>query len=150
MAKKLETKKPSLEEGLTILRRRNASKLAPPLDGLAYRFSIWLPILAYGKAVFTAAHRIALTRFFHDCFGGFTQSSLEGFPPWSGSWVPAGSSEPIVDQHLLLVVYTLQDASALTCMRQLKWILQQEHVAAQQVVLIEQVPVRLIEAEELS
>ncbi len=75
---------------------------------------------------------------------------MEGFPPWSGSWLPAGADEPIVDHHILLVVYALQDAEALTCFRQLKWILQQEHVAAQEVVLIEQVPVHLIEAAELS
>jgi hypothetical protein len=37
----------------------------------------------------------------------------------------------------------------LTCFRQLKWVLQQEQVAAQEVVLIEQVPVHLIEAAEL-
>jgi hypothetical protein len=50
----------------------------------------------------------------------------------------------------LLVIYALQDDEALTCLRQLKWILQQEQVAAQEVVLVEQVPVHLIEAEELS
>ena len=50
----------------------------------------------------------------------------------------------------MLVVYALQDVESLTCMRQLKWILQQEHVADQEVVLIEQIPVHLIEAAELS
>jgi hypothetical protein len=35
-------------------------------------------------------------------------------------------------------------------MRQLKWVLQQHQVAAQEVVLVEQVPVNLIEAMELS
>jgi hypothetical protein len=34
-------------------------------------------------------------------------------------------------------------------LRQLKWILQQEHVAAQEVVLIEKVSVHLIESLEL-
>jgi hypothetical protein len=120
------------------------------LEGLAYRFTIWLPILAKGKPVFSEAQRILLNSFFHDCFGGFSQSSLEGYPPWSGSWLPAGAEEPIVDHHILFVVYALQDAEALTCLRQLKWVLQQEQVAAQEVVLIEQVPVRLIEAAELS
>jgi hypothetical protein len=76
-------------------------------------------------------------------------SSVEGFPPWTGSWLPTGAGEPIVDHHILLVAYTLQDGEALTCMRQLKWILQQEQVAAQEVVLIEQVPVHVIEAAEL-
>jgi len=85
-----------------------------------------------------------------DCFGGFSQSRVEGFPPWSGSWLPEGADEPIVDHHIQLIVYALQDAQALTCFRQLKWVLQQEDVAAQQVVLIEQVPVHLIEAAQLS
>ena len=75
---------------------------------------------------------------------------MEGFPPWRGSWLPAEAEEPIVDHHILLVIYALQDAKTLTCFRQLKWVLQQEHVAAQEVVLIEQVPVHLIEAAELS
>jgi len=117
---------------------------------LAYRFTILLPIQAKGKTVFTQEQRFHLHDLFHDCFGGFSQSSAEGFPPWSGSWLPPGAAEPIVDEHILLIVYSLQDREASTCLRQLKWILQQEQVAAQEVVLIEQVPVHLIEAEELS
>jgi hypothetical protein len=120
------------------------------LEGLAYRFSIWLPVQARGKPVFSAQHRIALEDLFHDCFGGYTHSTLQGFPPWSGSWLPREAEEPVVDHHILLIVYTLQDVEAVTCMRQLKWLLQQEHVAAQQVVLIEQVPVQFVEAAELA
>jgi hypothetical protein len=56
----------------------------------------------------------------------------------------------MVDHHILFVIYTLQDAEALICLRQLKWILQQEQVAAQEVVLVEQVPVHLIEAAEIA
>jgi hypothetical protein len=144
--KKGLTKKPSHDEVIALLRRRYGGRLAPPLEGLAYRFTIWLPIQVQGRPVFSQDQRILLTGFFHDCFGGFSQTSVEGFPPWSGSWLPEGANEPIVDHHILLVVYALKDAQALTCMRQLKWILQQEHVAAQEVVLIEQVPVHLIEA----
>ena len=115
----------------------------------AYRFTIWLPILARGKPVFSQEQRGILEKLLLDCFGGVSRSSVEGFPPWSGSWLPAGAEEPIVDHHIQLVVYSLQDAEALTCLRQLKWVLQQEHVAAQEVALIEQVPVHLIEAAEL-
>ena len=143
-------KKPSLEQAIALLRHRYGGRLAPPLEGLAYRFTVWLPILAHGKPVFSQDQRILLHGLFHDCFGGYSQSSVEGFPPWSGSWLPAGTDQPIVDHHILLVVYALQDAEALTCFRQLKWILQQKQVAAQQVILIEQVPVHLIEAAELS
>jgi hypothetical protein len=116
---------------------------------LAYRFTIWLPILTKGKPVFSQEQRRVLDNFFRDCFDGFSQSNVEGFPPWSGSWLPAGVDEPIVDHHILLVVYALQDVEALTCMRQLEWILQQEQVAAQEVVLIELMPVHLIETVEL-
>ena len=150
MAKRPAPKKPSLDEAIASLRRRYRGRLAPALEGLAYRFTIWLPILAQGRPVFTEEQQSCLFEFFHDCFGGFSQSNVEGFPPWSGSWLPAGADEPIVDHHILLVVYTLQDAEALTCMRQLKWVLQQDQVAAQEVVLIEQVPVNLIAAAELS
>jgi hypothetical protein len=120
------------------------------LEGLAHRFTIWLPILSQGKPVFSEEQQSQLNGLFHDCIGGFSQSAVQGFPPCSGSWLPTGAEQPIVDHHILLVVYTLQDAEALTCVRQLKWVLQQVHVAAQEVVLIEQVPVRLVEAAELS
>jgi hypothetical protein len=149
VAKKQAPKKPSLEDAVASLRRRYRGRLTPPLEGLAYRFTIWLPILAQGKPVFSEDQRLLLSDLFRDCFGGFSQSNVEGFPPWSGSWLPEGADEPVVDHHILLVVYALQDAEALTFMRQLKWILQQEHVAAQEVVLIEQVPVHLIEAVEV-
>ncbi len=133
-----------------MLRRRYGGRLTPPLEGFAYRFTIWLPILTQGKAVFREEQQSRLNDLFHDCFGGFSQSRVEGFPPWSGSWLPTGAEEPIVDHHIVLIVYALQDVESLTCMRQLKWILQQQQVAAQEVVLIEQVPVHLIEAAELS
>jgi hypothetical protein len=149
VAKRQTSRKTSLEEAVALLSDRYRGKLIPPLEGLAYRFTIWLPVLAQGKPVFSEAQQILLNRFFHNCYGGFSQSNLEGSPPWSGSWLPAGADEPIVDQHIHLIIYTLQDAAALTCLRQLKWVLQQDHVAGQQVVLIEKVPVHLIEAAEL-
>jgi hypothetical protein len=106
--------------------------------------------LARQAGFFSEEQRIVLNGLFHDCFGGFSQSSVEGLPPWSGSWLPAGADEPIVDQHILLVVYALQDVEALACFRQLRWILQQKQVADQEVVLVELMPVHLVEAAELS
>ena len=150
MAKKHPSRNPGLEEAIALLRQRFGGRLAPPLEGLAYRFTIWLPVLAQGRPVFTGKHHLLLHAFFRDCFGGFSQTEMEASPPWSGSWLPAGAAEPIVDHHILLVLYTLQDANALTCLRQLKWILQEDQEAAQQVVLIEKVPVHLIEAEEVT
>jgi hypothetical protein len=63
-----------------------------------------------------------------------------------------GSRLELTSQSLtiVLIIYALQDVEATTCMRQLKWILQQNQVAAQEIVLIEQVPVHLIEVMELS
>lgn len=148
MSRKLP-KRTSLEDAIALLKHRYGGRLAPPLEGLAYRFTIWLPVQAKGRPVFSHEHRLFLYGLFRECFGDFSETNVEGFPPWSGSWLPEGAAEPIVDHHILLIVYTLQDAEASACMRHLKWVLQQEHVAAQQVVLIEQVPVHLIEASEL-
>jgi hypothetical protein len=150
VARKHTAKKISLEEALARLRVRYGGRLAPLLEGFAYRFTIWLPIQAQGKPVFTQDQRLFLADLFHECFGGFSQSRAEGYPPWSGSWLPEGAEEPIVDHHTMLIVYALQDAEAISCLQQLKWVLQQEHVAAQEVVLIEQIPVHLIEAAELA
>jgi hypothetical protein len=136
--------------GIAFLRTRYGGRLMPPLEGLAYRFTIWLPIQARGQVVFSEGHRFVLGGLLNHCFGGYSHSRLEGFPPWSGSWLPEGTAEPIVDHHIILIVYTLQDTEAVTCMRQLKWLLQQKHVAAQEVVLIEQVPVQFVEPEEMS
>jgi hypothetical protein len=38
--KKATPRKPSLEEAVALLRLRYGSRLAPPLEGLAYRFTI--------------------------------------------------------------------------------------------------------------
>jgi hypothetical protein len=117
---------------------------------MAFRFTIWLPVLAQGKPVFAPSQRHLLHDLLDGCFGGFSQSNLQGFPPWSGSWRPIGAPESIVDHHIHLIVYGLQDAESVAFMRQLKWVLQLQHIAAQQVVLVEQVPVQFVEAQELS
>src|SRR5260370_16154615 len=46
VAKKQRPKKTSLEEAVALLRHRYRGRLAPPLEGLAYRFTVWLPIQA--------------------------------------------------------------------------------------------------------
>ncbi len=143
-------KNPSLDEGIAWLKDRYGGQLKPPLDGLAYRFTIWLPVQSHGMPVFAGDQQHALLRLFHVCCGGCSHSRLEGFPPWSGSWLPDDAETPIVDHHIQIIVYALQDVEAVTCMRQLKWLLQLEHVAAQEVVLIEQVPVQFVEAAELT
>ena len=150
MARKQPPRKLTLEQGAAALRARFGGRLKPPLEGLAYRFTIWLPVQAKGQPVFSEVQRLVVRGVLDDCFGGFSQTNLEGYPPWFGSWLPEGAGEPVVDFHVQMVVYALQDAEAVVCMRQLKWLLQQEHVAAQQVVLIEQVPVQFVESAQLS
>jgi hypothetical protein len=149
VAKKQAARKLSLEEAVAVLQQCYGGRLAPPLEGMAYRFTIWLPVLAKGAPVFSEHQRHLLHDLLDQCFGGFSQSNLQGFPPWTGSWRPIGAAESVVDQHIHLVVYALQDTESVGFMRRLKWALQQEHVAAQQIVLIEQVPVQFVEAAEL-
>jgi hypothetical protein len=150
MAKKLPPRKLSLEDGIALLKRQFGGRLLPPLDGLAYRFTIWLPVQARGNPVFTNEQQARLFELFHRCCGGCSHSRIQGFPPWAGSWLPVGVDEPIVDFHIQIIVYALQDTQAVACVRHLKWLLQQEHIAAQEVVLIEQVPVQFVEAAELA
>jgi hypothetical protein len=120
-------------------------RLAPPLSGFVYRFTIFLPLLSEGKEVFSRAHQELLAELFHTCCAGFTQSSAEGNPPWYGSWAPPGAMQPIVDRHTLLVVYTPQIEEAKDFFRQLRWILEQKQVANQDVVLIEHTTAYLVE-----
>src|SRR5258707_4981378 len=84
VAKKQLQGKASLEEGLASLQGQYDGRLMPPLDGLAYRFTIWLPIQSRGMPVFTKQHCAYLVDFLLACCGGCSQSNLEGFPPWSG------------------------------------------------------------------
>ena len=150
VAKKQPPRKPSLDAGAALLRQRFGGRLAPPLNGFAYRFTIWLPVQAKGRPVFLPEHRSIVCDLLNQCFGGYSQSHVEVAPPWSGSWLPEEADEPIVDFHIQMVVYTLQDADSVACLRHLKWLLEQDHVAAQQVVLIEQVPVQFVAAAMLA
>src|SRR5258708_3008824 len=107
VARKQPPRKPSLEEDLAVLRQRYAGRLKPPLEGMAYRFTIWLPVQSRGVPVFTKHQQGHLVSLFLACCGGCSQSTLEGFPPWSGAWQPEDANEPIVDHHVLLIVYAL-------------------------------------------
>jgi hypothetical protein len=120
-------------------------RLAPPLGGFVYRFTIFLPLLSEGHAVFSGGQCELLADLFHACFGGYTVASAEGHPPVYGSWLPAGAAHPIVDRHPLMVLYTPQIEEAKDFFRQLRWILEQKHVANQDVVLIEHTTVWLVE-----
>ena len=121
-------------------------RLAPPLGGYVYRFTIFLPLLSEGKEVFTRHHRELLAELFHACCKGFSQASAEGHPPWYGSWAPTEAARPVVDLHTLMVLYTPQIDDAKDYFRQLRWILEQKQVANQEVVLIEHTTAWLVEA----
>lgn len=140
-------KRQTLEVQLeSLLARYGNNRLAPPLEGLADRFTIWLPVQCRGKVVFSEEQRIAIGGFLNRCFGGYSQSNLQAYPPWVGSWLPNTADEAVIDQHIHLIVYALQDSEAVDCMRRLKWLLEQGHIAAQEVVLIEQVPIQFVES----
>jgi len=135
---------------LTTLKANFRGRLAPPLGGFVYRFTIFLPLLSEGKEVFTRAHRELLAELFHACSAGFTETSAEGHPPWYGSWAPSGAAQPVIDRHTLLVLYTPQIDEAKDFFRQLRWILEQKQVAHQEVVLIEHTTAWLVESAPLS
>src|SRR5437763_13602799 len=99
---------PSLEEMLQTLKTSFQGRLAPPLGGFVYRFTIFLPLLSEGQVVFSAAQVRLLTALFHACAAGFTQTSAEGGPPFHGSWLPPGATEPFVDRHTVMILYTPQ------------------------------------------
>ena len=149
MAKAVRRKVLNFEEMLERLRVAYQDRLSPPLGGYVYRFTVYLPILAEGNEVFTSRQRAQLARIFHACFAGYSETAVEGYPPWYGSWFPSGAQDPIIDRHTLLVLYTPQTEEAKDFFRHLRWILEQKHVANQEVVLIEHTSAWLVEAVPL-
>jgi hypothetical protein len=105
---------------------------------------------AKGREVFPVPQRRLLKGLFHACFGGYTETASEGYPPIYGSWLPPGATQPIVDRHILMTVYTPQIDETKDFFRQLRWILEQKHVANQDVVLIEHTTAWLVEASALA
>jgi hypothetical protein len=131
------------------LRGAFQERLAPPLGGFVYHFTIFLPLLSQGQEVFSVAQRRQMADLFHACCGGYTEASVEGHPPWYGSWLPPGAAQPIVDRHTLMVVYTPQTEEAKDFFRRLRWVLEQKQVANQEVVLIEHTTAWLVESSPL-
>jgi hypothetical protein len=134
---------------LDTLKSTFRGRLAPPLGGFVYRFTIFLPLLSDGKEEFSRQQRYLLTDLFHDCMNGFTETTSEGHPPWYGSWAAPGAVRPVIDRHTLMVVYTPQTEEAKEFFRQLRWILERKHVADQEVVLIEHTTAWLVESSPL-
>jgi hypothetical protein len=146
---KRRKEKPSFEQMLSQLTAKFEGRLVPPLGGYVYRFTIYLPLLSDGKEVFSEQQRFHLARLFHACFEGFSESASEGNPPWYGSWSPPGAVRPIVDRHTLIVLYSPQIEEAKDFFRRLRWVLEQDEDANQDVVLIEHVTAWLVEAAPL-
>jgi hypothetical protein len=82
---------------------------------------------------------------FHARFAGYSATTVEGSPPWYGSWLPPGAAKPVTDRHMLFVLYTPQVDEAKTFFRYLKSVLQLKEVASQEVVLVEHTAVWLME-----
>lgn len=134
---------------LATLKASYKGRLAPPLGGFVYRFTIYLPLLSEGQEVFTRRHQYLLADLFHKCMRGYTETASEGHPPWYGSWAPSGEVRPVIDRHTLMVVYTPQTNDAKDFFRQLRWILERKHVANQDVVLIEHTTAWLVDVMPL-
>jgi hypothetical protein len=134
-----------LRELLKVLENEPPGDLRPGLQGYAYRFTLYFPLLSQGKPVFTEEQFKLLTILFLTRFEGFTATTVESSPPWFGSWLPPGAEKPVIDRHTLFVVYTPQVDEAKLFFRYLKSILQLEEVAGQEVVLVEHTTVWLME-----
>jgi hypothetical protein len=60
----------------------------PGLQGFAYRFTIFFPLLsgATGRGIFSAREAAALAEFLNDAFGGCTVETVGNTPPLTGMW----------------------------------------------------------------
>jgi hypothetical protein len=135
---------------LKILRTSFEGRRAPPLGDYVYRFTIFLPLLSEGHEVFTTPQRRLLVDLFHACIRGYSEATTEATPPIYGSWLPPGAARPTVDRHTVYTLYTPQIDEAKDFFRQLRWILEQKHVANQEVILIEHTTAWLVEPAPLA
>jgi hypothetical protein len=127
-----------------------SGNLRSDLAGFAYRFTVFLPLLsADGKAVFSDDPTTLLMQLFGERFGGFSANTIRGEPPWTGFWFPRGAQRPIVDRHIVYVIYSAQTPQAELFFQHLKAVLELPQVANQEVVLIEQLAVWLVQATPL-
>ena len=143
---RIRTKPPSLEEMVDKLTTAFRGRLVPPLGGFVYRFTIFLPLLSEGKEVFSRQQLCLLYDLFHRCMRGFSETSSEGNPPWYGSWAPPRAARPVIDRDTQMVIYTPQIDEAKQFFGKLRWILEREHVAHQEVILIEHTTAWLVES----
>lgn len=145
MARKKHDAAERLKQLLAVLGTHPPGDLRPKLHGFAYRFTLYLPLLSEGNPVFTEQQRDVLADLFHLRFEGYSATTIEGSPPWFGSWLPPGAQRPVIDRHQLFVVYTPQVEEAKTFFRHLKSILELKEVVRQDVVLVEHTVVWLME-----
>jgi hypothetical protein len=70
---------------------------------------------------------------------GFRASIRREFRDWCGSWLPPEATKPVIDRHMLFVLYTPQVDEDKTFFRHLKSIQELKEVAEQEMVLIEHI-----------
>ncbi|MCI0464205.1 MAG: hypothetical protein L0Z62_45300, partial [Gemmataceae bacterium] len=93
-----EKNEPTFEELLALLEAEPPEALRPNVEGLAYRFTLFLPLLSGdGKEIFSADHCSSLARLFGRRLGGYSANALKGEPPWIGAWLPEGAPRPVID-----------------------------------------------------
>jgi hypothetical protein len=146
VARRRQTATERLRQLLEVLKTEPPGDLRPPLEGFVYRFTVYLPLLSKGRPVFTPEHCRLLADLFHARFEGYSATSVEGSPPWYGSWLPPGAEEPVIDKHMLFVIYTPQLDETKQFFRYLKSVLQERQIANQEVVLVEHVSVSLMDS----
>jgi hypothetical protein len=142
-------KKRSFDELLPILEQAvpPTRALRPRLVGSTYRFTVWFPLLSKsGKEVFSETQVVDLAEFFANRFGGCSATAVEGRPPWHGIWVHKG--KPVIDRHMLFVVYTAPVDDAKNAFRQLRTML--EEAGNQKIIVVEFLSVELLRGMPLS
>jgi len=82
VARKKHSGTERFRELLAVLKKEPSGDLRPGLQGYAYRFTLYLPLLAEGKPVFTGEQRDLLAVLFHTRFEGYSATAMEGSPPW--------------------------------------------------------------------
>jgi hypothetical protein len=114
------------------------------VQGRAYRFFLVLPLYsAEGRPVFTDQHLGHLDLLFDSRFGGCLVASSRSGAPFFGEYLPEGTA-PVRDYHTILIVYANPTEASDRFFQELKPILKQAPLIAQDEILMERSEVFLV------
>ncbi len=97
---------------------RRSIRLAPDLKGPVYKFTLLLPVLKSGRAIFSAADEAALRRLLSEDFGGYTCTEGVTHPLVQGGW-RSRRGAVVVDYHTRFEVYARQTPDSIEYFRAL-------------------------------